>query len=271
MILDVEFEEMNIEFEADFGEVIVIKPGGKTYSDGLAEGEAVGREKCWNEYWDTTQQNGERTNYSYAFAYEKFKAENFCPKYDITPGKAAGTFAYSAIDKPIIMSEWEQKNGIRFDASYCSDFNQTFRDSNVFREINVLDVSGVNASVNTVTLSVLFFGNQTIQRINRLICGSKTTFVNTSFNGCTTIEYIGFDGVISGNGLDLHWSPLLNKDSIISLFNTLSTATTGLTVTLSRTAVANAFETAVGLANGASSEEWLALVASRSNWTISLI
>ena len=50
----------------------------------------------------------------------------------------------------------------------------------------------------------------------------------------------------------------------------LSTTTTGLTVTFSKTAVDKAFETAEGANDGSTSPEWLALVATRPNWGIGL-
>lgn len=63
----------------------------------------------------------------------------------------------------------------------------------------------------------------------------------------------------------------LSKPSITSIINCLSTTTSGLTVTLSKTAVNNAFETSEGVADGSTSQEWLNLVATKTNWTISLV
>ena len=69
--------------------------------------------------------------------------------------------------------------------------------------------------------------------------------------------------------VNMQWSPL-SKDSIISIINALSTATSDLPITLSITAVNNAFETSPGAADGSTSEEWTALIATKPNWTISL-
>ena len=76
---------------------------------------------------------------------------------------------------------------------------------------------------------------------------------------------------ITKNGFDVQWSTELSKESIISIINALSDTTTALTVTLSKTAVNNAFETAKGNADGSTSEEWAALIATKQNWTISLV
>ena len=64
---------------------------------------------------------------------------------------------------------------------------------------------------------------------------------------------------------------LLDKESLTSIINCLSDSTSGLTVTLSLTAVNKAFEITNGADNGSNSTEWLNLVNTRSNWTISLI
>jgi hypothetical protein len=87
---------------------------------------------------------------------------------------------------------------------------------------------------------------------------------------CAELVDCPFEGVIGSNGIDLHWSTKLSHDSHVSIFNALSTATTGLTVTFSRTAVNKAFETSEGANDGTTSAEWLALVAAHNNWTISL-
>lgn len=92
---------------------------------------------------------------------------------------------------------------------------------------------------------------------------------NNSFIACESLVHIIVYGVIGQNGFDTRYSPL-DKESIISFVNALSTTTTGLTVTFSKAAVDKAFETSDGANDGSTSPEWLALVATRSNWTIAL-
>jgi hypothetical protein len=90
-------------------------------------------------------------------------------------------------------------------------------------------------------------------------CVETAKFVST-FAYCYELVNITFEGVIGQNGLDLHWSTKLSKTSIENIIEHLSTTASGMTVTLSKTAVNNAFTT----------DEWNTLVASRSNWTIAL-
>jgi hypothetical protein len=58
---------------------------------------------------------------------------------------------------------------------------------------------------------------------------------------------------------------------LTNIVNALSTTTTGLFVTLRKDAVNKAFETSEGAMDGSTSDEWLALAATKANWTISLI
>ena len=81
---------------------------------------------------------------------------------------------------------------------------------------------------------------------------------------------IKYNGNTIASSLDMKSCTLLSKASITSIINALSSTTSGLTVTLSKTAVNTAFETESGGADGSTSQEWLALATTKSNWTISL-
>lgn len=105
--------------------------------------------------------------------------------------------------------------------------------------------------------------------IEKLIVHEGTMFVR-SFVQCTSLEYLTIEGTIGQNGFNISWSPL-NKASLTSIVNALSDTTTGLTVTLRLSAVNTAFETSEGAEDGSASDEWTALAATKSNWTINLI
>ena len=105
---------------------------------------------------------------------------------------------------------------------------------------------------------------------------AKITFnegvlIRHTFDSLPVLQNLTIDGTIGQNGLDLRWSHNLNQPSILSVISHLSTTTTGLSVTLSKTAVNKAFETSEGAKDGNASQLWLALITSRPNWTISLV
>lgn len=86
-------------------------------------------------------------------------------------------------------------------------------------------------------------------------------YANNTFRNCTSLAEIRINGPIEIS-IDIHWSPL-SKGSITSIIDALSTTTSGLTVTLSKTAVENVF-------GNTTADEWTALIATKSNWTVSL-
>ena len=94
---------------------------------------------------------------------------------------------------------------------------------------------------------------------------------NSVFLNAHSLKNVVFLGSIANGGLDLQWSTQLSKASITSLINALSETTSALSVTLSRTAVNAAFETSAGAKDGVSSAEWATLIATKPNWTISLV
>lgn len=98
-----------------------------------------------------------------------------------------------------------------------------------------------------------------------------TSATNTSlaFHLLYALREVRFKGIIP-QSLDMKYSPL-SKDSIVSVISCLSATATGKTLGLKLTAVDAAFETSPGAADGSESAEWTALIASKPNWTISLV
>ena len=175
-------------------------------------------------FWDSYQENGNRTDYRYGFASTGWTEVTYNPKYPIVtaPYTATSMYQYALVTKV--------KN---------VDFSNVL---NYFTSI-----------FNSCTKL------KTIENI-KLPTNCQGAFTG-SFNNCTALEEFSFTGTIQNNGIDLHWSTKLNKASIENIVNALSATTSGLTITLSSIAVANAFTT----------EEWTALENTKSNWTISLV
>lgn len=88
---------------------------------------------------------------------------------------------------------------------------------------------------------------------------------------CGALEYVRLKANTLPLGVSFQHSENLTADSIKSIVEGLSDTATGQTLTLSKTAVNKAFETSEGANDGSTSAEWLALIATKSNWTISLV
>jgi hypothetical protein len=208
------------------------------WQQGLDEGINIGKTEQYDNFWDIFQQNGNRTNYEYAFAGGKTWSDSiFKPKYSFKPQYAAYMFTQCGI----------------IDLKSCLAEKEL-----------TLDFS------NTANLLSAFAWNDSMVAIGKFKVSSTTTNYASTFAGCNNLKDIEFEGEIVSN-LDISASKVLSKASITSLINTLSTSTSGKTVTLSKVAVNTAFETSAGAGDGEASTRWISLEQSRSNWTISLV
>lgn len=245
------------------------------YSSGFAEGETAGIEEGkvrgeadkLREMWDYLQCGGTRSNYEGAFYGMEIAKENFEPLYDIAPeGSVDSMFLYFNMKNgnTMSMADIEGKCGIKFDFSKATgQFSRTFCACG-FTHLNVIDLKGATNLDRTFYGGYVTTPDLKIKRIERLILYETNVFVNNPFGYNNAMEYIGFEGVIAQNGLDISSCVILDKESHKKLINTLSEATSGLSVTVSQTAVNKAFE------GGSSSAEWRALINSKPNWTIKL-
>lgn len=162
----------------------------------------AGKKSEYESFWDIYQNEGKSMNYSQAFAYDRFTEENYKPKYDIV----------------------------------CDNTTNSGRQI-FFENKNITDVKvAVYASNNMANC----FGRTNIVTIPKLVITPNTTFVS-DFLECYSLKNLTVEGTIGKKGFDLHYSPLLSKESIISVMNALSSTTSGLTVIFNTNAVDAAF------------------------------
>ncbi len=214
----------------------------------------AGKKAEYDSFWDIYQQNGNRQSYYTAFAGEGWTNDTFKPKYDIRPiGTAMMLFVSSKIDGDLV--EILDKQGVVLDTSMSTNLSNAFSVS-LFTRIGVVDTRGVAA------LSQTWHASYYLETIDKVILNNAgTTSFNMTFSACNQLKNLLIEGVIGQNGFDVSASRGLSHDSIVSIINALSTTTSGLAVTLSKTAVNNAF----------SDTEWATLIATKSNWTINLV
>ncbi len=212
----------------------------------------AGKKSQYDEFWDDYQQNGTLTSYVYAFAGKGWTKENFRPKYDIKPINARLMFNYGGNNCLIDMVALSEELGIVFDFSNTTYFYQCFC-GNFFDRLGVIDTTS-SASLDGMFIE---FQGTTIDKL--IIRSNGTTTITSSFQSATNLKNITIEGVV-GKDFNIQYSPL-SKKSIENVVSVLSDATSSLTLTLSKRAVENAF----------SDEEWETLVATKPNWTISLI
>lgn len=228
---------------------------GESYAQGFTDGYTDGKQAEYDRFWDSYQQNGNRI--AYAGAFKSWTDEIFNPKYDFILINASQMFQNAKITT--FASKLKEK-GLKFDTSKLSGSTaiQMFQESAV-RDVPELDLR------NCTNINYLFQSCSTLETVEKLILGNKLTGATAIFTGNVKLKHIIFEGELAVTGLTISASPLLDKESIISLINILSTTTSGLAVTLSLTAVSKAFETSENANDGSNSTEWTTLVATKQN------
>ncbi len=211
------------------------KINAQSFPDKVAEVYEAGEQVGNKEVWAAIQNNGEPANYNSAFCYNRFDDNTYNPHFDIK-SKLVNTGTMN-----------------------------TFYANDLITDTKVTIYAGLN-------LSTCFYGCTNLRTIRKIILQTNNMSSNcfsNAFYGCSSLENIVFEGEIRYS-ISFAQSPL-TKESIISIVNALSSTTTGLTATFNKTAVNTAFETSEGAADGSTSEEWLNLIATKSNWTITLV
>ena len=215
-----------------------------------------------NVIWDYLTNYGEKANYSGAFS--SWGMEYFHPNRKITPTSAnSGSSTFNGCKKlkkleAAYLDFSQKKRGTSAQEGYY----YTFYNCNEIEEIEDIGMQADYGYSNT------FNNCPKLHTIAKIRADENTIFTNT-FAYAYALTNIEFEGVI-GKAISLQHSTKISKASIISLINALSTNTSGISATFSKTAVNKAFETSENAKDGAESVEWKTLIGTKSNWTISL-
>ncbi len=235
----------------------------RVYDAGVAEG----RSQEWSDFWDAFQSNG--TKRSYENAFKDWPAACFDPKYDII---GSGTYAFDQtffrfryVDLKAILN----KNNITIDSSQCGRLNQTFYGGSFGYEIPPLDLS--NCTELFQTFGALNYDVPYVTRKITLNNLREDCVFSNPFRYSYYITEIVITGTIGQNGFDVYVFQSLRDTSITNIINCLSDTTSGLTIQFSKVAVDKAFATTTGGTDGSTSARWNNLVATKPNWTISLV
>ena len=270
--LQTNINEINSAFQAIKGKIIEkgvevgdeLRP--REYAPKVAEVYEKGKQSTYDVFWDSYQDNGNRTDYSNVFSGAGWNAETFKPKYDIVPTNGYMIFRASNIAVDLVAHL--ENLGVNLDFSNCSTTQYMFNQTS-FTRLGVLDFSG---SGRPYALDNTFNNSKNLITIDKIILrtGSKGEFDN-AFPGCTALKNVTFVGKITKTGLNMSTCPNLSKDSIENIIDCLDEDASGQSITLSEAAVDKAFESDEGNNDGTSTVNWLIMTNKRPNWTISLV
>ena len=220
----------------------------------------AGKQSEHDKFWDVFQINGTRTAYQSALTGSGFSFDNFYPKYDIVlVGNNSQVFYNwrTARTNPPFgsLKQRLEECGVKLDTSQATTLTSAFAYS-TFTELPTIDLTGLTGSPTTL----FAYNYEKFETIEKIIVNETTPLATNMFASCNGLKNVIFEGVIGGS-LDFQWSKVLSKESIENIIDCLSDDVTGKTLTLSETAVNNAF----------TADEWNTLIAGKTNWTISLV
>ena len=221
-------------------------------------GKLAAHQEEWDEFWDSAQNYGKRTSYTYGFTGEAWTNRNFKPKYNMSPTSAVGMFhscactdIVKALDETGVTIDFSKATNVVNILTYCSSVS--------FPDVDFSNLSSIAS----------FCSNNSALKSLKIKISTKLTNANNAFQNCTALEDFDIEGEIKINGFNFSSCTKLNKASHLNIFAAIST-TASITVTFSKVAVDKAFETAPGANDGSTSQEWNDLVDTRPNATIVL-
>lgn len=197
------------------------------YEQGKAESGST--DSYYDTFWDSTQQNGERTNYENWALGKVFTADSFYPKYDIKPVKASNIFQSSGSSLTIDLEQRLQECGVVLDFSNTTSGGNAFQNS-AFTVLPVIDCSSATSLQNW------FHGAYNLRTIRLLKVHSGITTYYNAFTACTPLKEIRFEGEIA-ESINFSSCSVLSMGSVDSIISCLVdlTGQTAKTLTLHAT------------------------------------
>jgi hypothetical protein len=182
-------------------------------------GEVDGRYNEWSDFWNSVQNNGNRTDYKRAF-YNTGKiwgSTTFKPKYNITcVGDASEMFYDFGLNLPDFdLMGLLQLAGVTLDTSLATSVTQIFAYNRVVTRVPTLDFSNVSA------LTSVFVYCDRLETVKKIIVSPNTTFSGV-FHHCPKLKNLTVGGIIGQNGFDVQRSVDLTHDSLMSIINALA-------------------------------------------------
>lgn len=224
----------------------------------------AGKKSEYDRFWDTFQLKGKRIDYQYAFGSVGWNDETFKPKYDIIlGGGVTGTYTFWCCGVSNL-KEALDKRGVKLDTSKCKYMHSFLRGARCV-EVPTIDLSQCSNSTGAASC----FSSTYLVTIEKIVFSKNTNISPTMFQNATSLQNVVCEGVIA-KSIDFGSCPL-TKASITSAFNAFSATIMNQAATFKKDAVNVAFETSEGAADGSTSAEWLNLIATKPNWTISLV
>lgn len=237
-----------------------------------------GKQAEYDRFWDSFQANGGRTDYQLAFRGYYWNADTLRPKYTC---KVVGNGGASMFER-CFFDETDKNNSLLLDISHISiDVTEATDCSAMFQNANVKSVTLIFGDKITSLNNAFTKGGgagKAMDSITLLVPNPNCDWTN-AFAYHNVKELNLLEGTVIGrNGFNVQWATGLSKANITSIINALSDSTSGLSITLSKTAVDVAFAESIlpkaaggSITPGSESIVWQTLIGTKTNWTINLV
>lgn len=184
------------------------------YGDGMTEGIELGKQITYDDFWDSLQENGNRTNYNYSFSGKGWNNTTFKPKYNIAGTTHNSTFGNSNISGDLV--ELLNNRGLNLDTSQSTSVYALFNAAYYITRVGVIDTR------NCANLSYTFQYANGLQTVDKVILkndGSQT-FTGTFANN-VKLKNIIFEGTI-GQTLYIKSAPLTVASAVNVLLHLMN-------------------------------------------------
>lgn len=238
-----------------------------------------GKNAQYDEFWDAYQENGNRTNYRFAFAGCGWTADNFKPKYDIAITAINNNIELRTFDSVLISGSIKQtleSQGVELKFQNLGSTNTLFRfiyNCPNITELPILDFSSITGGDMGISMVCWL---EELHTIEKLIFPTTKVYSTGTGEGllgyCPKLKNIVFEGVCCAS-LWLARSKELTADSVDSILGHLDSGeyTGTRTLTLPNEAV-HTYEAKYGSEYPDSVAARIALLNSEgANWTLALI
>lgn len=172
----------------------------------------AGQKAEYDTFWDSYQENGNRTDYELAFAGEGWTDETFKPKYDLTATNDYATQMFWGCNITDLAGILKKQN-VKLITEGCKSPVQMFQNSKI-ETIPPLDFSSANGS------TTYCFASTSIKTIERLKVSENTNFHPQIFSYASALKNIAFEGVI-GTDISFKDCKSLTHQSLMSIINAL--------------------------------------------------
>ena len=215
---------------------------------GYNEGREAGQEEGQNDIIIRFTNNYTRGNYESAFQYTDFS--HFVFDKPINVSNTTYMFHYYAGEYIPIGLDATNASVSTISAQFMCRYARKLK---VFSDIKL--------PIQTRYAGTWQFCDE-LETIELVRCDENTDF-SAFVHDAKKLKNISFEGII-GQDIQFETNSVLSKASIINVFEHLSNSASGKTVTFTSSAVTNAF-------GSTDAAEWTNLVASKPNWTITLV